>query len=399
MRVLYVASGTKMSGGATKSLIAMLHCMQNRGVELEVVCPDSKGLTQYLKEAGIKVHTVHFRHNRIPPFATKSDKVKWLPRLIHDSWVNFRARAAVTAIARRFDPDLIHENTSVIDVGYYAAKKIGVPDVVHIREYGDLDFKMKLPGRSRRLRSENVFTISITKDIFRHLGQDSNPRAAQIYNGIVDRSDFRYVADKKKYFLYAGRIEPAKGIDELLEAYAQYAAKSPTPYPLYICGGTNYRGYLAEMKKKAEDLKIASLVEWKGEYPDMSEFMSRACATVIPSRFEALGRVMPEAMANGSLCIGRYTGGTAEQIDNGKALTGEDIAFSYNSPQELAGILLEITEKTMAGNPFAEGSDYRRMILNSQRAVKEFFSIDSLAAHLMDFYRKIIAPQKQSTVN
>lgn len=396
MKVLYIASGTNMAGGATKSLITMLLQMKVHGIQFEVVCPDEKGLTQWLRENGIKVHVVHFRHVRLPFFRSLSDKIKWLPRVVHDFWINYRARAGVERIAREFQPDIIHENSSVINVGYHASKAIGVPDVVHIREYGDLDFKMTLPGRSRRLNDRHVFTISITKDICRHLHQDTNPKATQIYDGIVATSDFRLNEDKKKWFLYAGRIERAKGIDDLLEAYVNYVNSSHTPLPLYVCGGCNHPDFLTKMKTFTKENGIDSKVVWLGERDDVAEFMAQAVATIIPSKFEGLGRVMPEAMTNGSLCVARYTGGTKEQLDNGLEFTGAPIAISYEETDQLKDILVSISDTLGKEVPSILRKDHLQMIDRSQQSVKEFFSEESFGDKIIDFYNKVIDISKDS---
>lgn len=396
MKVLYIASSTGMAEGATKSLIAMISQVHTLGVELEVICPDENGITHWLKERDIKTHVVHFRHKRLPFTRTFSDKLKWLPRLIHDSWINFRAQPSVTDIAKTFSPDIIHENTSVIDLGYRASKAIGVPDVIHIREYGDLDFKMKLPGRKKRLTDKNVFTISITKDIKRHLCQDSNPNATQIYDGILQVSDIRFNECKEKWFLYAGRIERAKGIDNLLNSYVQYACRVDSAYPLYVCGGCNNPAYLEKMKAFVAENGLESKVVWMGERSDIADFMYRTAATIIPSRFEALGRVMPEAMANGSLCVAKYTGGTKEQLDNGLKFTGKPIAIGYEDNEQLTQALVNITDAAERGNAFAQGSEYRNMIDRSQRAVEDFFSEQSFGHKIIDFYTKILNQHKQS---
>lgn len=390
MKVLYIASSTGMAEGATKSMISMISQALDLGVELEVVCPDENGITQWLRKRGIKTHVVHFRHKRLPSTRSVSDKIKWLPRLLHDSWINFRAKPAVTEIARTFSPDIIHENTSVIDLGYHASKAIGVPDVIHIREYGDLDFKMKLPGRKKRLKDKNIFTISITKDIRKHLCQDSNPNATQIYDGILQISDIRFIEDKEKWFLYAGRIERAKGIDNLLEAYAEYVNAVDISYPLYVCGGCNNPKYLERMKSFVTENRLESKVVWLGERSDIADFMARTTATIIPSRFEALGRVMPEAMANGSLCVAKYTGGSKEQLDNGLELTGGPIAIEYEDKEQLKQILINITKSVEKGNAFVPDSNYRKMIDRSQVAVKEFFTEQSFGNKLIDFYTRII---------
>lgn len=396
MKVLYIASGTNMAGGATKSLITMLLQMRSKGIEFEVVCPDEKGLTQWLRDNGIKVHVVHFRHVRLPFFRSFADKVKWLPRVAHDFWINYRARSGVKRIAKEFAPDIIHENSSVINVGYHASKALGLPDVVHIREYGDLDFKMILPGRDRRLNARHVFTISITKDICRHLRQDSNSKATQIYDGIVATSDFRLNEDKKKWFLYAGRIERAKGIDDLLEAYVKYVDSCKHPLPLYVCGGCNHPDFLARMKTFVKETGIESKVVWLGERDDVAELMAQAAATIIPSKFEGLGRVMPEAMTNGSLCVARYTGGTKEQLDNGLEFTGAPIAITYAEIDQLKDILVSITDSLEKESPFMQGKEFRQMIDRSQQSVKEFFSEESFGDKIIDFYNKVIDRSKDS---
>lgn len=395
MKVLYIASGTGMAGGATKSLIAMLLQAQRHGIEMEVVCPDANGLTVWLRERGIKTHVVPFRHFRLPFSRTVSEKLKWLPRLIHDYWINFRARSAVRRIVREFAPDIIHENSSVINVGYHASKTLGVPDVVHIREYGDLDFHMTLPGRKRRLKAPHVSTISITKDISRHLHQNVNPKATQIYDGIVLTSDFRLNPDKKKWFLYAGRIERAKGIDDLLEAYVEYFQTAEHPYPLYVCGGCNNPSFLEAMKAYTSANGIENNIIWLGERPDVADYMAQAVATVIPSRFEGLGRVMPEAMANGSLCIARNTGGTKEQLDNGLEFTGAPIAIAYQEKKELVKALQKVTEASEKGEAFTPDSEFMRMIGRSQKAVKEFFSEERFGEKVVDFYDRVLTESKK----
>ena len=397
MKILYIASGTGMTGGATKSLIAMICQAQAHGIDLEVVCPDHDGLTQWLNREGFKVHVVRYRHVRLPFARTLTDKLKWLPRLIHDYWINLKAIPKVKRIALEFAPDIIHENSSVINFGYKASKALGVPDVVHIREYGYLDFRMRLPGRKKRLNSNQVFTISITKDIFRHLQQDLNPRSTQIYDGIVTESDFRLIENKKKMFLYAGRIERAKGIDDLLEAYTDYSRQVKDPLPLYICGGCNHPEFLERLKKFVDDRGCSSYVKWLGERPDVADYMAQAAATIIPSRFEGLGRVMPEAMANGSLCIARNTGGTKEQLDNGMEFTGAPIAIAYEDNLQLKKALLDITAAMEKGDAFMPGSKYRHMIDRSQKAVKEFFSEDSFGDKLIVFYNKILSAGKSKS--
>lgn len=390
MKVLYIANDTPMAGGGTKSLVSMLRQAARHGVDYEVVCPDDKGLTCYLRDNGIMVHVIPFRHAILPGGKSLLDKLKWLPRLIHNSWLNYKAIGRIVSIAKGFGADMIHENSSVLNIGYHAAKKLNIPDVVHIREYGDLDFNLVIPGIAKRLASNSVYPISITKDIARHRNQLDNPHAAQIYNAVMKRSDLRYNPDKKKFFLYAGRVEECKGTSELIDAYIAYAANQEPPLPLYIAGCANFPDYQEKLMSRVKKAGLDKYVKWLGERMDIADIMYDTVCTIIPSRFEGFGRVMPEAMTNGSLCIGRNTGGTKEQMDNGRRITGRDIAFAYDTVAELSGLLSEVTRVVSNANPFVEGGEFHDMILRSQSVVDALYSEESFGNRLVDFYKRVL---------
>lgn len=394
MKVLYVASGTLMSGGATKSFIAMLREADKAGIEYRVVCPDDKGLTEYLREKGVETYVLPYRHNRLPSSDTFINKLKWLPRLLHDGYINKNANRKLPAVVKDFMPDIVHENSSAVSVGYHLAKKIGVPYVMHIREYGDLDFNVRFLEVKKRLADKECWTISITNDLYHNKRQDQNPRGVQIYNGILRADQLRYTSDKKKYFLYAGRIEAAKGVAEMVDAYLDYAKSVSDPMPIKLAGWEKYPDYAEKIREKVSEAGLERYVEWLGERKDIADLAFEATATIIPSKFEALGRVMPEAMANGSLCVGRNTGGTKEQMDNGRKFTGANIAIRYDTSDELTAILKDIHDRTKEENPFVEGGEYKEIIDRSQKSVMEFFSEEQFGRKLIDFYEKIIQARK-----
>lgn len=391
MKVLYIVNDTLLTGGSTKSLLVMLREAERHGVEYQVVCPDNKGLVPYLVEKGVKVHVVDYRFAMLPFDRTVLDKMKWVPRLMHNHWLNIRAISFVEKVAREFKPDIIHENASVLNVGYQVAKRLNIPDVIHVREYGDLDFKLKLPGIKKRLHSPATHKISITKDIARYRDLLGDDNSTVIYNGLIKSDKVRFNSKKKSYFLYAGRIEDAKGISELIEAYGKYVVMTDNVIPLFIAGRCNFPDYLADLKKIVASSGLESHIEWLGERMDVADLMYDATATLIPSRFEAFGRVMPEAMANGSLCVGRNTGGTKEQMNNGLELTGEEIALRYDTVEQLAQILYEISHKVNEGNPFDAGGEYFNMIARSQKAIVSLYSEESFGENLIRFYDKVVS--------
>lgn len=229
MRILYILSGTETAGGATKSFLTLMEAAKEAGHEVAVVCNDESGVYQYLRATGVEAVSAPYRFASLPPVsASARDIIRFIPRFVRDRFANPKAGRQILEFAEKFRPDIIHENTSVTGVGYYVARRLGLPLIIHIREYADRDFKIYLLNYGRRLRYEKAYPVAITKDLARYrcerYGQGGKARV--IYNGIVDSDKMGYDREKQSYFLYAGRIEPNKGIEDLTDAYLAYRKDS-----------------------------------------------------------------------------------------------------------------------------------------------------------------------------
>ena len=110
--------------------------------------------------------------------------------------------------------------------------------------------------------------------------------------------------------------------------------------------------------------------------------MLHAIAIIIPSRNEGFGRCMPEAMFNGCLAIGRNTGGTREQLDNGLALTGNEIALRYDTDEQLSAYLLDISNHSIdCYAPYQE---------RAFKTVNQLYSSESNVSNVYNFYIDIL---------
>jgi glycosyltransferase involved in cell wall biosynthesis len=114
-------------------------------------------------------------------------------------------------------------------------------------------------------------------------------------------------------FLYCGRLDPEKGVDVLLRAFAFLIREQPDA-KLRLAG----RGALEnQLKQLTRDLGLESSVEFLGWVaPPMIETeLSRAWALVAPSLWaEPLGLVALEAIVHGVPVIATATGGFAETV-------------------------------------------------------------------------------------
>lgn len=392
MKILYILNATTVTGGATKSFLSMIDEIQKYGHEVLVVCPNTKGVYKILKDKNIKVFSLRYKMASLPNNKGIVNKFKWIFRFVKIEIINHVASGRLIKLLHEYKIDIIHDNTSVTDLGYRVAKKLNLPNVIHIREYGDLDFNLRLYNLKKRISNKNSYTIPITKDIRRHHHLESDSHCCQIYNGIIHESDIRFTAKKIPFILYAGRIEPTKGLKDLLEAYVHYCKHNNTKeviFKLKIAGVCSDVKFLESLKDFVKSYDLEDWVEWLGERADINELYYNAFLTIIPSKFEGLGRVFPEAISNGCICIVRNTGGLKEQLQIGKEYTGQHIAYDFENWQELTNILSELANKNIKHNDLVLCPEYVNLVYKSQQSVREFFTIETFGKRLNDFYLKI----------
>lgn len=376
MKVLYVLNSTLPHGGATKAFLTMLHGQQALGVEPVVVTPDDGGICAELRQQGVRVHILNYRPCLYPYWRTWRDYLLALPRMAARLVINARAVRQLTSIIKKEHVDFVHTNVGVVSIGYRAACRAGVPHIYHIREYADLDFQMyHFPSRAAfRRKLSRSWSVCITADIQRHHRQDGNPRSRVIYDAVgpcIEALPPR--AATEPYYLFAGRVEPAKGLLDLLRAY-------DVDIPLKVAGSLSSGKYLDECRKVVRERRLP--VEFLGQRDDLPQLQRQALAQIVPSRFEGFGLCMPEGMRQGCLAIGRNTGGTREQFQNGVRLTGQPIGFPYDTPAELTRLLAHVASLSPA-----EADAMRQRALH---VTNQLYTTDVSARRLHDFYTEIL---------
>lgn len=386
MKIGYILNSTLPLGGASKAFRNLLEQLMLKGVTPFVVLPNNQGLYNELQNKQIPTLVVSFRHNTYPYLHSPKDYLLFLPRLIARLILNHKAVKQVTEWFSTNQVQLIHTNVGVVNIGYKAAKKLQLPHIYHLREYGDLDFGMYyIPCKSvlyRQLEHKGSYSICITKAIQRYHQQQGKPSSRVIYDGIFAQKESMPEAGKKSFFLFAGRIEPAKDALFLLQAYAEYFRKSTNPLPLHLAGATDWPDYLGELKRLIAKNKLDKHILFLGERKDLPLLMQHAQAIIIPSHSEGFGFCMPEAMFNGCLAIGRDTAGTKEQMDNGfKMMQGKDIALRFNNQSQLAQLLLEVEQHRPALQPVVDRAFY---------VVNKLYTTEVCAKRVYQFYQTIL---------
>ena len=386
MTIAYILNLTVSNGGATKAFINMLDGLLVYGIHPVVVVPDSNGITQELISRNIPTLVINYRPSTYPKSHTLKEKAMFIPKLIARIIVNRLATKTLKGYLKNNNIDIVHSNTGVIRIGFDAARKVGIPHIYHIREYGDLDFGVSYFPRKqsfyRQLNSSHSYSICITKDIQKYHQQQGKATSRVIYDGVFVSRKERPIVNSKDYFLFAGRIQPAKSLDQLLLAYKRYTEFNEHPLPLKVAGNKTDDSYYQQQILFIKKNELSEKVQFLGERNDITSLMQQARALIIPSRNEGFGFCMPEAMQQGCLCIAHNTGGTKEQLDIAQEMTGREIALRYETTEQLAELLSEV-----AKYPVTYYEDYTQ---NAFKVVNQLYTREKNAEAIYEYYNYIL---------
>ena len=129
-----------------------------------------------------------------------------------------------------------------------------------------------------------------------------------------------------KNILFAGRIEPLKGVDTLLKAMAliqQQLPKALEHVCVTIIGGDPWSddpdGEMARLQRMRESLNVTETVTFLGSKDQdvLPDYYAAAEMVVMPSHYESFGLVALESMAMGTPVIASEVGGLAFLIRDG----------------------------------------------------------------------------------
>lgn len=264
--------------------------------------------------------------------------------------------------------DIIHTNSTVLDIGLFLARLLSVKHVWHLREFCNLDHDMEPLLGWRWVyyacqKSDAV--ICISKAIAEHYKMKTNH---VICDAICSKKAMKPVLyPKEKFFLYAGGGKLKKGILDAIRVFNKFSSFHPD-YKLLITGN-NVQDIVSDY------LENNSRIELLGYRSDLEDLMRRATAYLMCSHNEALGRVTLEAMAAGCPVIGYAAGATKEIIQDG--VTG----WLYVTDNDFLACMEEIVNHT---------EEVVLRINNARKIIKEEFSEEEYSNKVLDLYNNIL---------
>jgi len=140
-------------------------------------------------------------------------------------------------------------------------------------------------------------------------------------------------------FIWAGRLEHVKGLDVLLEAIKILKTRTNAAFSVRLAGKGSLRN---ELNKQAAALEVNHQVHFLGRLSreDMQKEMQGANCFVLPTRYEAFGAVLIEAMATGLPVIATRSGGPDHIVTKENGLL-----IDPDHAEQLAGAMEQMMKK------------------------------------------------------
>lgn len=270
-------------GGAERVTVtyAKILARNNYDVKIVFICRHLNGLEQFVPDS---IPTLHCKVINIFDFAT----------------------LRIYNILRKEKPDAVFSSIYYLNLRVIlAAKLAGIKNIV-VRN--DNSFASQIPFYQRLAKRIYPLAHKIVVQS-REMGQElsevlpalqnkiihkPNPVDTDYINQCIEKVENPYRSDNVNY-VFIGRVQPVKGVDILIQAFAKVKAIIPNSR-LTIVGqicDENYKKHLCQL---AESLSVADSIEFVGLKINPYIYIRYADCMVLTSRLEGNPNVVHEAM-------------------------------------------------------------------------------------------------------
>ncbi|MCO6436938.1 MAG: glycosyltransferase [Phycisphaerae bacterium] len=362
--ILYVITDLEL-GGVPLHLHRLCRAMTKRGFCVAVCSLASPGpVGKMLEEDGIAVHTC-------------SAAGGW----------DFRVFGRLTRLLRELRPDIVHSFLFHANfAARRAARRAGIPPDRVLCEIQTVEIERRWHLRVDRFsHSACRYFIGNSPSVIDHLAAQARiprDRLRLVRGGVdpdrfagvvpLDRAALKIPADAP-ILLWVGRLDPVKGLFDLLDAFALIAPSHPAQ--LLLVGDGSLR---ARLEQHARSLRLADRVHFLGSRTDIPELLATADVFVFPSRTEGLPNALLEAMATGCAVVTTDVPGCRDLV------TDQDTGFVV--PRGDVAGLAETIARLLRDAALA-----KRLGQAAQAHVREHWTIETTWNAYEALYREVIS--------
>jgi glycosyltransferase involved in cell wall biosynthesis len=182
-------------------------------------------------------------------------------------------------------------------------------------------------------------------------------------------------ADKNIVINFTGRIVERKGIDVLINAFAQAGNLLQSSSTLIIIG----TGFDEDkLRNLASKLGITNNVRFLGHSREVVKYYQASDIFVLPSYAEGMPNSLLEAMACGLPVIASRIGGVVDVVEDGKS----GILVEPGDVSGLASAMVRLLK---------DAELRQRLGAEARKRIVEGFSIDRIAEEYIKLYGELIA--------
>ena len=321
MNILFISHENNLGGG-TKSLLTIIDEISvNENYNIYVFIPkfneklNQGRLDKELDKRNIKY--IKFRSYWWMKPMNENLSAKILLKQV----INIMTSLRVALFCKRNRIDIIHSNSSVINIGGLVSKLTKIKHIWHIREFGAEDHGLNFVFDDKKsfefINKNSTKVICISKSIYdKYVRYIDKENLEVIYNGIKINDSFsneKRRVHKSFNILIVGRIKKSKGQEYAIKALNELIRRGYSDIYLYLAC-TYVESYFNYLLKLVKEFKIESYVSFIGYTNRIDDIRENMDLELVCSQNEAFGRVTVEAMMNMNPVIGADRGATKELI-------------------------------------------------------------------------------------
>jgi len=334
--ILFLSSRGSRFGGGQAGLEMLASGIAPAGYRPFVVVPEGGGLAGELTAKGVPTALIP-----LPPLRSlRVDRA-------------LRAALRLRRLARELRPSVVHVDGTRVAT-YALALGGGIRRVWHVRDV------RRDPLDPFLARHYDRLVAVCTAAVVNRFGDEPRRRVAVVPNAVPPHRPRSTRAEMRRWMgigpdelvvLSAGRVEPQKGIADLVRSLAVLAREGVDAR--VIVAGEATAEHAEHVHGIARRLDVAGRLVVLGHRDDLGDLLEAADVLVHASWYEAAPRVVLEAMAAGRAVIATAVGGVPEILEGCGELVPE------RDPERLAEAIARLARDTGRRRDLGERAAHR----------------------------------------